>query len=61
MVSHPSLNHPSEQRPLAGGPGSAAMDGAPGVLRQDYWRVRVPVKVVEEELTVEQGLGLMLR
>jgi hypothetical protein len=37
------------------------MDGAPGVLRQDYWRVRVPVKVVEEELTVEQGLGLMLR
>jgi phosphoribosylformimino-5-aminoimidazole carboxamide ribotide isomerase len=32
--SHPSLDHPSEQRPLAGGPGSSAMDGAPKPTRR---------------------------
>jgi len=33
-ASHPSLDHPSETRPLAGGPGSAAMDGAPKSARR---------------------------
>jgi len=27
--AHPSLDHPSEPRPLAGDPGVAAKDGAP--------------------------------
>jgi phosphoribosylformimino-5-aminoimidazole carboxamide ribotide isomerase len=40
--SHPSLNHPSEPRPLTGDPGSAAMERAPSsVVKQRHKLIRL--------------------